>query len=29
LLKRMRDGKPVYYDHNDAFAVAREAVAKK
>jgi len=26
LLLRMREGKPVYYDYNDAFAVAREAV---
>jgi methylene-tetrahydromethanopterin dehydrogenase len=26
LLLRMREGKPVYFDYNDAFAVAREAV---
>lgn len=28
LLLRMTEGKPVYFDYNDAFAVAREAVSE-
>jgi len=28
LLLRMTEGQPVYFDYNDAFAVAREAVAE-